>query len=163
MGGKVFRTARRSEQRAGPSRFQRAVFPFVLFWLDPGKLHRSELRLFVWQFVDVRYFLVSHGSRVRKRRRGWRIRRRRRRWWWWRLVICQVSLSRCDSLHAKRITSRPVHFVFCFTVRANGDASDFFSQTRGTDNAHAPLTLPATENFLQRFSLLDLFSSEVPS
>ena len=75
----------------------------------------------------------------------------------------QVILSRCDSLHAKRITARPADFIFSFTVRANRGASDFFSQTCGTHNTHAPLTLLATENLLQRSSLLNLVSSEVPS
>lgn len=162
MGRKVFRAARRSERPAGPGRFRRAVFPFVLFWRDPGRFQRSELCLFVWQFADVGDFFVDSVSRVRRRRRKRRI---GRGWgWWrrWRLVICRVSLSRCDSLHAKRITARPAHFVFCLTVWANRDASNFFPETCRTDNAHALLTFSATENFLQRSSLLDLFSAEVP-
>ncbi len=78
-------------------------------------------------------------------------------------MICRMSLSRCDSLHAKRITARPADFAFCLTVRANRDASNFFPETCATDNAHAPLTFSETENFLQRSSLLDLSSAEVPS
>lgn len=74
-----------------------------------------------------------------------------------------VALSGGDSLHAKRITTRPAHFVFAFAVGADRNALDFFPQPGGPDDTHSPLALGAAKDFLQLRSSLTWFSSEVPS
>lgn len=74
-----------------------------------------------------------------------------------------ASLSGRDSLRAEGVASRPLHLILGFTVGAKRTPLDLFPEPGGSDDAHSPLAILATKDFLQCSSLPDQLSSEVPS
>src|SRR5580704_4871548 len=120
--------------RYGHRRVHDRLCPFVLLWF------------FLWQFIHVRNFVVDHSTWFRWGRFGRRCWWRRRR----RLVSWASAPLLCgDSLYPKRIASRPTHFILAFAVRANCTSLDVLPESGGSNDAHAPLALLTTKDFLQ--------------
>jgi hypothetical protein len=68
-----------------------------------------------------------------------------------------------DALHPKRVASRPFNCVLTLAVGTNGYSLHFLSESGGSHYTHPALTPLTPEDSLHNPSLLDLFSSEVPS
>jgi hypothetical protein len=74
-----------------------------------------------------------------------------------------IPLACGNSLHSKRVASRPLYRVLAFTVRTSCYPLYFFSQPGGSNYTHPALALLAPEDFLHYPPLPGLISSEVPS
>jgi hypothetical protein len=74
-----------------------------------------------------------------------------------------VPLACGNSLHSKRVSSRPFHRVLAFTVGTICYALHFLCQPGGSNYTHPTLATLTPENLLHYSPLPDLISSEVPS